>query len=116
MCCVRLRYNLVTGLEAITCTEEDRSLEIKSNNISTTTTNQLRRQPDAKFAFGISSENELLEKFAWSYQGPSTADYSLYGRKFWEVQYFGSDWVLQHGTFKKIAKYAGLENQYGHPH
>jgi hypothetical protein len=100
----------VAGLEAVTTTEDERALELKLNSIAIATANQIRKQPDSKFAFGISSESMLLEKYAWAYQGPSTADYSLYGRKYWEVQFFGNDWVLQHGTFKISAEYAGLEN------
>ena len=101
---------LVTGLEATESSEEDRSLELKNKELFVSTSEEIARQPDAKFAFGLSSEYKLLEEYAWSYQGPSTADYSLYGRKFWEIQRFGSDWVLQAGTFKSTAHFDGLDN------
>ena len=82
----------------------------QTNILSIATSRQLIAQPDAKFAFGLKSNIDLLEKVAWSYQGPSTSDYSLYGRKFWEIQRFGNNWVLQHVTYKQTNEYAGLEN------
>jgi len=102
--------HIVTGLEATTPSEDERSLELRKNKLFTTTSSQLKDQPDAKFAFGLSDENELLESYVRSYQGPSTADYSLYGRKYWEVQEFGLDWVLQASTFKEAIHYGGLES------
>ena len=105
-----LKDNLVTGVEATTSSEQERAEELRSSTLSVTTSASLLANPDAKFAFGVASESKLLESYAWSYQGPSTADYSLYGRYFWEVYPLGEDWELQQVTYQESGHYQGLTN------
>jgi hypothetical protein len=104
------KENVVTGLEATTSSEQERAEELRSSTLSLTTSASLSANPDAKFAFGVASESKLLESYAWSYQGPSTADYSLYGRYFWEVHPLGVDWELQQVTYQESGHYQGLTN------
>jgi hypothetical protein len=101
---------IVTGIEAISSDEEGRSNELKTGPVSKTTIQELKKLPDSKFSFNINRDSALLEKYVWSYQGLATSDYSLYGKNYWEVPYFGSSWVPQHGTLKFTKEYAGLEN------
>ncbi|MGY2313161.1 Eco57I restriction-modification methylase domain-containing protein [Pseudomonas sp. SDO5522_S412] len=105
-----LKENIVTGLEATTSSEQTRAEELKLNTLSVTTLASLSANPDAKFAFGVTSESKLLEAYAWSYQGPSTADYPLYGRYFWEVYPLSADWELQQVTYQEGGHYQGLTN------
>lgn len=101
---------LIVGVEAPSATEEGRAQQLRESQILKSTTQGVRRAPDSKFALGLSEEAELLEAHLWSFQGLATADFSRYGRKFWEIVAPHPDWVFQHSTFASSQPYAGLEH------
>ncbi len=100
----------VKGVEATSTDEDSRSQEVRKNSISLTSKNNIVNSPDAKYTFENFTGISLIEKYAWSFQGPSTADYSFYGKKYWELARINEQWELQHGTFQSTAFYTGLEN------
>ena len=102
--------SIVSSVEATSSDEEGRAYEIKNEDVLISTNSELQKVPDLKFAFDFGVDTLLLENCASAYQGLATADYPQYGRSFWEVQFFGTSWVTQHGTFKFTQEFVGLEN------
>ncbi|NWF82099.1 MAG: N-6 DNA methylase [Chloroflexi bacterium] len=66
--------------------------------------------PDARITLGDKAEEELLSKYADSLQGIASADYSRYGRCFWEVLWPSFDWAFQQSTVDIPVAYGGREH------
>lgn len=66
--------------------------------------------PDARVSFREGSEELLLARYASGYQGIATADYSRFGRCFWEVPRNGSRWSFQQSTVENTIAYGGREH------
>ena len=52
----------------------------------------------------------LLREYATAYQGLATADFSRFGKLFWELPVLGRDWSPQITTVKKTTDFGGLHN------
>ena len=65
--------------------------------------------PDSVILTQALPSNPLLAQFADSYHGISTTDYSLFGRKFWELERLTSDWIFQQSTVKATTHFSGRE-------
>ncbi len=66
--------------------------------------------PDARLLLTTLDDIPLLEKFAVAYQGIATADYSRYGRTFWELPGNCSEWEYQQSTVEETQSFGGREH------
>jgi len=66
------------------------------------------KNPDARVVFGESSRQQLLLKYADSYQGICTGDFSRFGRCFWELEHIDSKWKFQQTTVHGTTEVDGL--------
>jgi hypothetical protein len=67
--------------------------------------------PDARVTLEEGDSFELLSNYSNSYQGIATADYSHFGRTFWEIDVIDNEcWIFQQGTVKKMCYFSGKEN------
>jgi hypothetical protein len=67
------------------------------------------RNPDARIAFDTDPDQQLLGDFAAGLQGMATADYSRFGRCFWELSPLSDKWSYLQGTVEESALYGGRE-------
>jgi hypothetical protein len=100
----------ITGLEASSPDEENRAYELRRNTIKLSSNQEIRSVPDYRFAFDFSEEATLLGRVAESYQGIATADFSRFGRKFWERPIPNEDWEYQQSTVQHSLLYGGREH------
>jgi len=68
------------------------------------------RNPDARVVLGSMSRKPTMEAVATSLQGIATADYSRFGRSFWEGGVDGERWILQQSTVPETSLFGGREN------
>lgn len=66
--------------------------------------------PDARISFRKGDDEVLLARYATGYQGVATADYSRFGRCFWEVPENGKRWEFQQSTVEGTTEYGGREH------
>lgn len=102
--------SLIAGFEAPASSELERSVQLRNGLVRVTTVKAVRNAPDCKFVLHEDEIKSRLEDFAYSYQGLATADFSRFGRKFFELPELGRNWEFQHSTFPKISEFAGLEH------
>lgn len=67
------------------------------------------KNPDARVALGDTSDDELLSKYANSYQGITTGDNRRFIAYFWELKHFGSPWMSFQSTGDISAPFTGRE-------
>lgn len=67
------------------------------------------RNPDARISFGNDPNRPILGHYASGLQGIATADYSKYGRCFWEVSQLSDKWAYLQGTVLETTHYSGKE-------
>jgi hypothetical protein len=68
------------------------------------------RNPDARLLLSDMDNHPLLEKHGAAFQGIATADYSRFGRCFWELPRCSKDWDFQQSTVQKTNFYSGREH------
>jgi len=66
--------------------------------------------PDSRVSFREGEQEVLLARYATGYQGIATADYSKFGRCFWEVPSNDSRWSYQQSTVEQTIAYGGREH------
>jgi hypothetical protein len=103
-------FNLVTGVQAPSAEEASRAAELIATPVQLTDMSRLLRVPDHRIVFEYEPDASKLEDIANSYQGIATADYSRFGRKFWELMMPSADWEFQQSTVSRSDLYAGREN------
>lgn len=81
-----------------------------SNDLHLVQQSRQLANPDARLLLTALDEVPLLEEFAVAYQGIATADYSRYGRKFWELPGGGSEWEYQQSTVEETQSFGGREH------
>lgn len=64
---------------------------------------------DARVALGDTSDEELLSKYANSYQGITTGDNRRFIAYFWELKHFGSPWMSFQSTGDTSDPFTGRE-------
>lgn len=67
------------------------------------------KNPDYRMALGDTSEEELLSKYANSYQGITTGDNRRFIAYFWELKQFGSPWMSFQSTGDISSPFTGRE-------
>ncbi len=67
------------------------------------------KNPDSRVILGESEKAELLSRFADSFLGLGTGDYSHYGRCFWEFASNQHDWAFQQGSVEAHVQFGGRE-------
>jgi hypothetical protein len=70
----------------------------------------LLRVPDARVTLERATTDEMLGDYATSFQGLATADYSRFGRKWWEVLPDAGAWALQQSTVAATMEFGGREH------
>jgi hypothetical protein len=65
--------------------------------------------PDARVSLDDASDEELLSKYANSYQGITTGDNRRFIVYFWELEHFGSPWMSFQSTGDTSAPFTGRE-------
>ena len=68
------------------------------------------RNPDSRLLLADLDDLPLLEQYAVAYQGIATADYSRFGRMFWEISKNGAGWEFQQSTVEEIDHFGGREH------
>ena len=100
----------VTSVEAPSAEEASRAVEMTVNPPQSSDTSRLLSVPDYRLVFGYEPKALKLGDVADSFQGIATADYSRFGRKFWELVIPSADWEYQQSTVSRSELYAGREN------
>lgn len=100
----------IIGLSVDSSSEQERSFDVINRDLLSSNVSNLLQVPDYRFALDFVIEGIKIEDIANSYQGLATSDFPRFGRNFWEVQDYSTRWRFIHGTFKRSAEYAGLEN------
>lgn len=70
----------------------------------------LFRNPDSRIALKMGARRPLLNKYADGLQGIASADYSRYGRCFWELAAVVDGWSLQQSTVVRTTPFGGREH------
>lgn len=103
--------DLVSGVAVPAASETERATGLSRSSVSETSLTGLKRNPDARFAFGADTGLPLLRNYADSYQGIATADYARFGRVFWEPPAISSArWAPQQSTVGATELYGGREH------
>ena len=68
------------------------------------------KNPDARISFREGEEQVLLAQFTTAFQGIATADYSRFGRCFWEVSRITEKWEFQQSTVESTQLFGGREH------
>ncbi len=69
-----------------------------------------RRNPDSCVLLRPLAGDVLLRQYAYGHQGIATADYSCFGRKFWELPGRDESWEFQQSTVRETSDYGGREH------
>ncbi|MEI8172091.1 MAG: DNA methyltransferase [Deltaproteobacteria bacterium] len=102
--------HLLRGIEASAprTAEEKSELLLSSEVMDVSQVGQLGN-PDARVTLGGTISIELLGNYSVGLQGIATADYSRFGRKFWECP-ITADWMFQQSTVENTELYGGREH------
>ena len=68
-----------------------------------------QRNPDSAVMLHPIGRTALLQRFSHAYQGISSADYTCFGRRFWELPNPGSIWAFQQSTVREMTNFGGRE-------
>ena len=68
------------------------------------------KNPDARLLLSEMDNLPLLEMHGSAFQGIATADYSRFGRCFWELPCCSKDWSFQQSTVDESKFYSGREH------
>jgi hypothetical protein len=67
--------------------------------------------PDARVVLETAEDTSLLKKFTFSFQGIASADYSHFGRFYWELNAIdNTNWIFQQSTVKRTWHFDGKMN------
>ncbi len=103
----------MVGIDASTANQpEEKSSLLRANRSSDIVVVRQAEQlanPDARIALGLNNEMSLLGKYARSFLGLGTGDFSKYGRYFWEFpkQYVG--WTKHQGPVDVTVYWGGAQ-------
>ncbi|RUO91233.1 SAM-dependent methyltransferase [Corallococcus sp. AB018] len=87
-----------------------KAAELQSNQVWVLGQRDQLKNPDARISFREGDDEVLLARYATGYQGVATADYSRFGRCFWEVAENGERWSFQQSTVENTTAYGGREH------
>jgi hypothetical protein len=87
-----------------------KAAELQSNQVWVLPQRDQLKNPDARISFREGGDEVLLARYASGYQGVATADYSRFGRCFWEVAENGERWSFQQSTVENTIAYGGREH------
>ena len=68
------------------------------------------KNPDVRLLLSEMDNLPLLKKYGSAFQGIATADYSRFGRCFWELPCCSKDWNFQQSTVDESNFYSGREH------
>ncbi|MCY4430597.1 MAG: hypothetical protein OXC11_09425, partial [Rhodospirillales bacterium] len=68
------------------------------------------RNPEARITLADQHGTALLSLFAEGHQGIATADYSCFGRNFWEFPQISRPWIAQQSTVEESTDFGGREH------
>ena len=101
--------DIASGVEAPSSDEESRAVELISASLDQVSMQLLARVPDFRFVFDYEVDIARLADLASSFQGIATADYSRFGRCYWEIPIPDRSWDYQQSTVGTSDLYAGRE-------
>lgn len=88
---------------------EDKPMQVREMPYRSIPQRRFLENPDNRIVLEALSDQRLLAEFAEGLQGIATADYSRFGRCFWEVKVDGKEWIFQQSTVREISAYGGRE-------
>ncbi len=97
------------GQPPIRATEKARLLAGEAPVVPSVQEDQLAN-PDAAVLMRPFGDREMLGGLADGHQGIATADYSAYGRMYWEISSEDRSWVFQQSTVKQHVDFGGREH------
>lgn len=71
---------------------------------------QMLKNPDHRILLEEIEQENLLDRYADGLVGIQTADYPLFGRKFWELPAVTAKWSFQQSTVRGTVMFGGREN------
>jgi len=103
---------LIRGLDAANVrTAKNKAVSLVSEPLRSIGQSEQLENPDARVVLEETEDFELLEVHAAGLQGIASADYSHFGRFFWEVFLTtNSDWVYQQTTVRETCHFGGKQN------
>ena len=69
-----------------------------------------RGNPDHRIAIGEGGSGPFLQQYATAFQGIATADFSRFGKVFWEISTLDKGWSPQSTTVEDTIDFGGLRN------
>ena len=69
-----------------------------------------RGNPDQRIAIGEGGSGPFLQQYATAFQGIATADFSRFGKVFWEISTLDKAWSPQSTTVEDTIDFGGLKN------
>ena len=100
----------MTGLNAPFPDENSKAEWLRSGQLELTEQSKQLQNPDARIIFEASARGVLLKEYADSLQGIISADYSRFGRFFWEVPMPYEGWAFQQSTVPATMPYGGRDH------
>lgn len=102
---------LMSGMDAPFPTDDEKAAHLFSGDLVVLEQDSQVKNPDCRIVLSMNDNSvPLLSTYARAFQGIATGEYSRFGRCFWEVEYFGKDWVAQQSTFAQVTHFGGREH------
>ncbi|MDS4015771.1 MAG: N-6 DNA methylase [Candidatus Accumulibacter sp.] len=86
---------------------EGKARALRSQELRQIAQQGLLENPDHVVRLDDVDAGHLLSDYATFSNGIQTGDYARFGRSFWEIAAFGSDWIRQQTTVEKTVLYGG---------
>ena len=88
----------------------EKAMALHTAEIQSVEQAQQLKNPDSCILTYPLPSTQLLAEFATSYHGISTTDYSLFGRRYWELERLTPDWIFQQSTVRTTTQFGGRES------
>ena len=88
----------------------EKAFILRTNAVSQVLQVRQLRNPDSRILLTDIADLPLLGRFGTAFQGIATADYSRFGRVFWEFSSTPASWSFQQSTVENTSPYGGREH------
>ena len=101
---------MMYGLDVSNCrTAREKAVELRKADIKALQQAGQLENPDSCVLTSALPSGKFLAEYADSYHGISTTDYSLFGRKYWELERLTQEWIFQQSTVEHTTEFGGRE-------
>lgn len=102
--------SMMYGLDVSECrTAREKAVRLRKAEIRALKQAGQLENPDSCVLTGALPSGKFLAEYADSYHGISTTDYSLFGRKYWELERLTQEWIFQQSTVEHTTEFGGRE-------